>query len=294
MARSSPPQQRQALLTWKKSGRFAAHGHQTLVELELDSEPSGSCLDAALAICGRQTPSPRAGQASLLWLISHPDDVADEQLERFDAVLVASRPYARTLAERLTVPIEAVLQFTDGDRFYPEHDPVHAHPVSFVGNWRSVLRPSVWATIRAGRPPALYGSGWRFVAPEHVVADHIPHDELRRVYSSCDVLLNDHWDDMRRHGFISNRVFDALACEAFLLSDDLPALEEELPGFVETYRDRAELLRQLDHWLPREAERRERGRKARRVVLEHHAASQRALEIVGSVRKTLSRRASAR
>ena len=38
-------------------------------------------------------------------------------------------------------------------------------------------------------------------------------------------MLADHWDDMREHGFISNRIYDALACGAVVVSDDVAGLD---------------------------------------------------------------------
>jgi spore maturation protein CgeB len=48
------------------------------------------------------------------------------------------------------------------------------------------------------------------------------------------VVLNDHWEDMRREGFISNRVFDALACGASVVSDRVSGIEDLAPGLVHT------------------------------------------------------------
>ena len=272
---------------------LARRGHQCMVELVAVPDPSAAALDVALLVRGRRAAPPRPGQLNLAWLISHPDDVGTGELERFDAVLVASRPYASRLARTLDVPVTTVLQFADAETFRPDPSTEDAHPLAFVGNWRGVLRESAWTALRSGRATALYGAGWELVAPEHVVAEHLPPQRLRRVYSSCDVLLNDHWEDMRRHGFIANRVFDALACGAFVLSDELPALERELPGLVETYRDRDELVRKLDHWLAdeRAAERRARGAAARTAVLGAHTADHRAAEIATAVAAAISRAA---
>ena len=44
-------------------------------------------------------------------------------------------------------------------------------------------------------------------------------------YARAGVVLNDHWADMRAGGFVSNRLFDAVACGARVLSDDLPGVD---------------------------------------------------------------------
>jgi len=52
-----------------------------------------------------------------------------------------------------------------------------------------------------------------------VVSDYIPNEELPAVYASVGVLLNDHWQTMRERGFVSNRLFDALACGTPVISN---------------------------------------------------------------------------
>ena len=119
-----------------------------------------------------------------------------------------------------------MLQATDVDRFRPvPADPAHAHDVAVVAKSRDVFRTAVADAIAAGLRPAIYGSGWEpFVDPALVVSDYVANDELPVVYSSVGVLLNDHWETMHEWGFVSNRLFDALACETPVISDDLPEI----------------------------------------------------------------------
>ena len=76
-----------------------------------------------------------------------------------------------------------------------------------------------------------------------------PNDELRKVYSSAKIVLCDHWDDMREHGFISNRIYDALACGATIVSDDVAGLATRFPGQVHTYVSANELRSLIDRQL---------------------------------------------
>jgi spore maturation protein CgeB len=55
-------------------------------------------------------------------------------------------------------------------------------------------------------------------------------------------VLNDHWDDMRERGFLSNRLFDAAACGARIISDEVPGMGEVFSGLVRGYRNESELL----------------------------------------------------
>ena len=58
--------------------------------------------------------------------------------------------------------------------------------------------------------------------PELIVAEHIENDQFPAVYSSAGVVLNDHWRTMQTWGFVSNRLFDVLACGTPVISDTVP------------------------------------------------------------------------
>jgi spore maturation protein CgeB len=108
----------------------------------------------------------------------------------------------------------------------------------------------------------------------------VANDELRRYYSSADVVLNDHWADMRAFGIISNRVYDALACGALVVSDRVPGIEEEFDGAVATYGTPEELHALLARYLADPAARAEAGARGRAAVLERHTFALRVDRIV--------------
>jgi Glycosyl transferases group 1 len=256
-------------------------GHQVLLQVaEEQGSAPGSCLEVLLHLRGRRPTQTSPGQLNLVWQISHPAETPIEELEDYDAVLVASRSHARTLAEALAVPVHPFLQFTDPDRFSPRSDLDHAHELLFVGNWRYVFRRVVWDALSTGRELALVGQGWAYLAPEHLVAEHVPNAELAGFYASCSILLCDHWDDMRERGFISNRIFDALACGAFVISDHFEALVEELPRGLETYNDPDELREKVSRYLNDPDARREHARRGRELVLKSHTSERRVDELL--------------
>lgn len=260
---------------------LGARGHQAKLQVGAEAgDPLAQCLDVLLVLRGRAAGEPTPGRVSLLWQISHPDETEAAELNRYDRVLVASTRAAQRLQSTVGPAVEPLLQFTDPELFHPTPDSGFAHEVAFAGNWRGEFRRIVWDAIEAGHPPALYGRGWDLLAPEHAVAEHVPHDQLHRLYSSSQVLLCDHWEDMRRLGFVSNRVFDALACEAFVIADDNPALAEELPGAVETYSTPAELGAKLDRYLGDREARERMARRGRAIVLAEHTVGRRAEQLL--------------
>lgn len=255
---------------------LAARGHEARLQVAAEAaRPLPESVDVLLTLRGRPAGEPAPGRLNLLWQISHPEDADSDKLNRYDRVLVASPRHAEALRATLDVPVEPLLQFTDPALFHPTTPDPGAHELLFVGNWRGEFRPIVWDAIAAGHPPALYGEGWDLLAPEHAVAERVPHAQLRGLYSSCGILLCDHWDDMRRHGFVSNRVFDALACGAFVLADDNPGLPEALPGAVETYSQPAQLGPKIERHLADPDARHRMAARGRAIVLAEHTVEHR-------------------
>jgi spore maturation protein CgeB len=118
--------------------------------------------------------------------------------------------------------VEALIQCTDPELFYPDFSEEYEHELLFVGNSRKVYRKIIKDLIPTDKDLAVYGTNWeKFIDKRYIKGQHIPHTELRKAYSSCKILLNDHWDDMREKGFISNRIFDGLASGALIISDQV-------------------------------------------------------------------------
>jgi spore maturation protein CgeB len=108
--------------------------------------------------------------------------------------------------------------------------------VLFVGNSRGVERPTVRDAIQAGLDVAVYGRGWEEILPAGVIkGTYVPNSELAATYRAAGVVLNDHWDDMRRNGFLSNRLFDLAACGAKVVSDEVPGLHDVFGSVIATY-----------------------------------------------------------
>ena len=226
-----------------------------------------------------------AGQHHIVWVVSHPETLDVAECDAADLVVVASPRFAEHLRAQSGTPIEVLLQATDPERFRPRPPtPEHRHPVTIVAKTREVLRPVVADALAAGLRPAIYGSGWKhLVDPSLVVADHVDNDELAVVYSSAGVVLNDHWDTMAGWGFVSNRIFDVLACGTPVISDEVAEIRELFGDAVPTYRtsdELGELVRKaLDD--PRAARR--RAQVGRAMVLEHHTFHHRARQLLDLV-----------
>ena len=257
-------------------------GHPTRIHLldEWGRSPAARA-DVVVHLHGLSDHRPRPSQLSLLWVISHPDRVTPAMCEKYDGVLVASDVFAAELASRVRVPVIPLHQATDPERFHPEPGAAE-HELLFVGNSRRSRRAILDDLLPTTHELAVYGKGWTsdLIDPLYVRGEHIPNERLHRYYSAARIVLNDHWADMRARGFLSNRLYDALASGAFVISDAAVGIAEEFEGNVVTYTDREELRKLVDRYLEDEPTRQRLAERGRQVVLARHTFTHRAAQLL--------------
>jgi glycosyltransferase involved in cell wall biosynthesis len=258
-------------------------GHDVRLQtVDRADDLAGRASDVHLVLRGLRPVRRTAGQRHVLWIISHPEAIDDGELDAADLVLVASPRFAEHLRRRTSTPVEVMLQATDHRRFRPRPvDPAHRHDVTVVAKTRDVERPVVSDALAAGLRPAIYGGGWRGLVDRGlVVADHIDNEILPVVYSSAGVVLNDHWRTMRAWGFVSNRLFDVLACGAPVISDPVDGIDELFDHAVLQYHSPNELRTLVDEVLGDPETARQRAERGRKVVLANHTFDHRARQLL--------------
>lgn len=268
-------------------------GYPTRVYLRDEfNDPNQIRADVAVHIAGRALPRTRRDAVNVLWIISHPDRVRVDLCNEYDVILVASRAFAEHLQRRVTPPVFPLMQATDPTRFVP--DPTGpAHDVLFVGNSRLVTRRRIIDDLTpTDLDLAVYGRDWypEFIDPRHVRGTFVPNDRLHAYFSSAKIVLNDHWPDMARHGFISNRLYDALASGAFVVSDHVMGLEQEFDDGLVSYTNRDELRRLVTTYLKRDDLRHAIAARGRAAVIDRHTFDhrvQRMLQLIDPMLDTL-------
>ncbi|MFS0730960.1 glycosyltransferase [Curtobacterium sp. 1P10AnD] len=188
--------------------------------------------DVTLVVRGLDRVPPNPASVNLLWVISHPDDVADTELRSFDRAFAAGPAWAADAAARSGVAVEPLLQATDPSVFHPGTRSA-THPdaghVVFVGSTRGTDRPVVADAVAVGADVRVHGPGWADVVPTALLGEPaLSRTEVAAAYASARVVLNDHWPDMAAGGFVSNRVFDVLAAGGVVVSDPVEGLADVL------------------------------------------------------------------
>lgn len=221
-------------------------GQQVVIDNrdEFDRD-SGRFDDVVLVLRGITPFRPAYGQLSFAWLISHPELLERSEAQGYDRVFAASEVWAERMTREWGVRIDPLLQATDPALFHPDRgEPDTGHPALFVGMGLRRERPLVRDAVAAGLPLAIYGHGWDdSPAAPFVRATNLPNLEVGEAYRRAGVVLNDHWDDMRVDGFLSNRLFDAAASGARVITDDVHGLDGLFGRSVQVARDVDDLRR---------------------------------------------------
>ncbi len=248
--------------------------------------------DVLLVLRGLDRVDPRPGLLNVEWIISHPDMIEPEEVVGFDAVYAASTSWSSRMSREWGLPIDPLLQCTDARWFHPDRaEPDTGPQLLFVGNSRGVYRYAVRSALAIGADLTLHGNDWtEFVDREHITSGGVANEEVGELYASAGIVLNDHHLDMRRDSFASNRLFDAAACGARILSDRIDGLEETFGGLVVPFDNEHELARLVTppyDAFPDNATRRE---IATRIVAEHSFDQRAETLIDDAVRRLLARR----
>ncbi|WP_209560390.1 glycosyltransferase [Frigoribacterium sp. PvP032] len=242
--------------------------------------------DVVLGIRGRHPVVPQPGAVNVLWVISRPDLVEPDELKGFDLVFAASAKWAEYMSERSGTHIETLLQATNGRRFDHRRGTADtSDSVLFVGGPRPpVGRQIVVDAIAAGLPVEAWGKNWgAFVEDVHVGGQFLDNDVVSRAYRGARIVLNDHFEDMKEWGFVNNRLFDAVASGARVVSDDVEGIDDIFGPAVVTYRSVGDLQGIADDRLESTFLDEDARVLAAEAVLAHHTFDARAAQLLEAV-----------
>lgn len=219
---------------------LTARGQEVVVDRAAAlARPSNHLDDVVVVIRGLHRCDPQPGKTNILWAISRPDLIAKEELLEFDLIFGASGIWCEYVRSEWGIEAHYLPQATNPKRFHPtaatEGSP--QFDLTFVGGPRKPIgRKIVADCVGLGQNVSVWGPRWeQFIPAELVVADFIDNDDLAAVYNSSTIVLNDHFEDMARWGFANNRLYDAVASGARVISDDVDGIDEIFKGAVRTY-----------------------------------------------------------
>ena len=214
-------------------------GHWARVDRRSEVINSNSIQDdVVLVLRGIERIRPQYGAINLLWIISHPSRISKNEIALFDRVFAASNKWSAKYSKQTGIEILPLLQATNPEKFNPDVAKLDSgDAVLFIGNTRHKFRRIIKDSLSAGIKPTIYGQGWNeFVEAGLIAGTFVPNSKIAGKYRSAGVVLNDHWADMAKFGFYSNRLFDATSAGARVISDEVDGLAEIFGGAVQTYK----------------------------------------------------------
>ncbi|MBR5599175.1 MAG: glycosyltransferase [Alphaproteobacteria bacterium] len=207
----------------------------------------------------------------------------DDDLKNFDIIAVASSSYTETLNKN---GINAIYipQFTNPTKFYPNPKEELKTDILFVGsNWHD--RTSLRYAIELGYDVSVYGYNWQnIISPKMYKAMYIPNNILNQYYSSAKIVLNDHRPDMKEFGFINNRIFDATASGALVISDYMKEIEDIYQDCIPMYKTKEDLKNLIDYYLKNEDKRQEKAICAQQITLKEYTNTAIAKKIINHLK----------
>lgn len=208
----------------------------------------------------------------------------DDDFQNFDIIAVASKSYTEEL-NKFGINAIYIPQFTNPEKFYPSFQEDLKTDILFVGsNWHD--RTSLRYTLELGYNVSVYGYNWHNTVPNSMYKGvYIPNEKLNQYYSSAKIVLNDHRPDMKKFGFINNRIYDATASGALVVSDYIKELDEIYQGSIPLYKTKEELDAILKYYLTHEEERQILAQKARQITLQNFTNTNIAKQILSNIKK---------
>ncbi|PXW67343.1 glycosyl transferase family 1 [Loktanella sp. PT4BL] len=198
-----------------------------------------------LVLRGPKPYSASEGNTCVFWILFSWPNLSKRELSAATHIFVASTQFSKNVAssgfgERTSV----LLHCTDTNIFHPGAcEPEVSSELLFVGVQHPERRYGglVRQAVASALPITVYGPNWEGL-PDGIIRGHrVKNKDLGRYYRSARVVLNDHLDVMRKHGFLNNRIFDALACGVPVISDMIGHLGAHYESCVFLARNANEL-----------------------------------------------------
>jgi hypothetical protein len=266
---------------------FCRLGHKTKIcpieDWYTDSRPGG--ID--LVLRGRANFNRQPGRLCLMWAISK--NMRAVNYKNADHVFWASRPLFDAAEQERGDGKSSLLPQAFDHHLMKLAQSKPRNGLAFVGRARAgFARSSVVHAANADEDLRIWGPGWQGGDYEQfVVADGVPNEDLPKIYQTAAIVLNDHTATMKENGFLSNRVFDTLACGAIPLSEDVGWLPDDIADFVYVYHDQESFTACLARARSETPAKRQKRNALARKLATVHSFEARANEIL-AVAKTIT------
>jgi len=241
-------------------------------ELGATCEVSPEDADATIYLWGSKFPQRKnwpfgynPKSVNILWLYSHPDNMNEIELSRYNMVFTLSKSYVsflRKLGSRISIMPDPLLSCSSFNP--PAVDTNYQSDITFVGNARGALtygREAVyWLDPPVNTKVNIYGAKWEIPKFNTLVYKYLkdryyPYERLNQLYHNSKINLIDGHQDMCRWGFVPMKLFDVLSSRGFPLMMYNNGVKEIFGDSVVMYSSKGEMNAKINYYLKNDAER---------------------------------------
>ena len=204
----------------------------------------------------------------IAWIYSHPDTVNPKVLRQYDKIFCLSSSFIQKINQ---IGFEAELMVGATAKKPVQRE--IKYDIVFVGNYRPELPYGRKIVRDIGETPynfKVWGVGWKDKLPKkYYGGQYFDNQKLEELYAAALITLCDHHEDMSREGFVSVRIFDALASGGFCISDKNAGIEEIFGDAVPQYESAQHLRELIDFYINNPDERLRLMKKGGEIALSH-------------------------
>lgn len=150
--------------------------------------------------------------------------------------------------------------------------PARRFKFGLFGNWKfRTFKGWPWYRMFS-RPPSM---------------GQIEMDDLPSLYSSAKIVLNCTSQEHADWDTVIGRIYDVMACNGFLISDEIPTAREKFGDIIEFSKGGKDLTDKIEYYLKHEDERLERAEKGRDMILKSETYALRVKDMVSFFKELL-------
>lgn len=128
---------------------------------------------------------------------------------------------------------------------------------------------------------------WRRLIFRPISHGQISMKDLPVLYSSAKIILNCSIQQHAEWDTVIGRIYDVMACNGFLISDEIPAAKNKFGNIIEFSQGGKDLVEKIKYYLKHEDERLERAKKGRDIILKSESYSFRVKDMLSYFKKLL-------
>ena len=230
------------------------------------------------------------------------DWFSQSDFTKYDLILTGSTIASNEIAKTTGVKTQVLRLGADIENFKKsERNEEFSFDVVFVGNYFGVERKAL--TYLSQLPEkfkknikiGVFGKNiGNYPGLKKIWCGEIGYEKLPILYSNSKIVIEDHLEHLtKKWDFINSRIFEAGACGAAVLSDELMEFKRVFPkNSYLTYSNYSEFKSKLKYLLQNQSERQIIGSRLMRNIKESHSYLVRANQLINYIKQELNDRQS--